>query len=114
MSRLLDPKIIISGAVASVVAFALIEAAKDEQMDGVIALLYRFCDNLETLARTPVGKDTASAVEAQQLSAALRQCALQLSLPPGHPGLVDASKRLLALLEQTAKRHGAWPEDGGE
>ncbi len=91
----------------------LLDALRTDEvpMDEVIAAIHAVSDNLAELARSPVGQGTPAASEAEQLAGVLRQGALALSVPPGHPSLEDGARQMLALLQDIAKRYGAWPED---
>lgn len=99
-----------AGPAALRIGALVVETLKDGQLDKVIEVLYRFCERLEELATSPVGQGTPAAGEGAELAGKLRQAALSLSVPPGHPGLAEAVKGLLDLLESTARQYGAWPE----
>ncbi|MBW2526419.1 MAG: hypothetical protein JRI23_19725 [Deltaproteobacteria bacterium] len=91
---------------------ALVEQAQQESpsFDGVIEVLHRFCDRLEAMGSSPVGRDTPAAQRAAEIAAELRRAALSLSLPPGHPEAARAAQGVLAALEAIAREFGAWPE----
>ncbi len=100
-----------AGQMALHVGAVLLETVKNnEGLDPVIEVIYRFCEKLEALPKSPVGKDTPAGAEATELAQRLRQAALSLSVPPGHPALADAAKALLGLLEEVAKKYEAWPQ----
>jgi len=101
-----------AGPAALRIGGLLVETLKDGAVDKVIEVLYRFCERLEELSTSPVGRGTQAAKEAADHAAKLRQTALALSVPPGHPGLAEGVKQVLDLLEALAKQYDAWPEDG--
>ncbi|MBW2459533.1 MAG: hypothetical protein JRI68_33880, partial [Deltaproteobacteria bacterium] len=100
-----------AGPAALRVGGLLVETLEKGALDKVIEVLYRFCERLEELGTSPIGRGTAAAKEAADHAAKLRQGALSLSVPPGHPGLGDAVKQVLDQLEAMAKQYGAWPEE---
>jgi hypothetical protein len=102
-----------AGPAALHIGAMLLEAVKEEPLDPVIGAIHALCDKLDALGQSPVGRETPAASEAAELSQRLRGGVLGLSLPPGHPGLVEGAKQVLALLEETARRYGSWPGDGG-
>jgi hypothetical protein len=89
----------------------LVEELKGGRLDPVVQAVHRVCERLEVLGKSPVGRDTPAAAEATELAGRLRQGAMGLSLPPGHPQLGAAVQHMLDLLEAVAKQHGAWPDD---
>jgi len=100
-----------AGPAALRIGGLVVETLKDGQLDKVIDVLYRFCERLEEMATSPVGQGTPAASEATEHAGQLRQAALSLSVPPGHPALAEAVKGLLDLLERIARQYGAWPEE---
>ena len=101
-----------AGPAALNVGGLLLDALRTDEVpiDEVIAALHAVCDNLGELSNSPVGKGTQAAAEAARLSGVLRQGALALSVPPGTPALEQGARELLAVLQDVAKRYGAWPE----
>ena len=91
----------------------LVEKADEQDLDPVIGALHGLADSLQELGESPIGQGTPAAAEAKELAQLLRQAAVGLSLPPGHPSLPDAAKQVLTLLEEAARHYGVWPEDGG-
>ncbi len=92
----------------------LFEALKGGSLGPVVEVIYGFCERLEDLSASPVGRDTPAAEEAAGLAQRLRRAAESLSVPPGHPTLAQAVKQTLDLLEGTAKDYDAWPEQSAE
>jgi len=94
------------------VGAALVEELGKETpaLDPLIETLYRFCDRLDAMGASPVGQDTPAATQAAEIAKQLRHAALELSLPPGHPGLAPAAQQVLRTLESIAREFGAWPE----
>ncbi len=84
----------------------LVQALEKEALDPVIGAIHGFSDQLIALGESPVGRDTPAAAEAAELSQRLREGVMGLSLPPGHPELPEGVERVLAVLEETAKRYG--------
>lgn len=102
-----------AGAAALRIGAALVDAVGDERqgLDGIIEVLHRFCERLDELSVSPVGRGTPAAEEATALAARLRRTALTLSLPPGHPDEPAAVQAALKTLEEVARQYDAWPTD---
>ena len=102
-----------AGPAALNVGGLLLDALRTDEvpMDEVIAAVHAVCDNLAQLSNSPVGQGTEAAAEAAELAATLRQGALAISVPPGHPALEEGARQLLAVLQVVAKRYGAWGEE---
>jgi len=98
-----------AGATAMAVGGILMVALKNNDMNPAIDALYRFSEKLGELGKTPVGAGTPAAKEAEELALRIRQQAVHLSYPPEHPALLEGVGKVLGVLEEVAKRYGAWP-----
>lgn len=85
--------------------------ARPPEFDPAIAALHAFCERLEALEQSPLGRGTPAGHEACELAVLLRQGALCLSLPPNDPSLAEGIEELLGLLHHLAQRYGALPEE---
>ncbi len=98
-----------AGATAMAVGGILMVALKNGDMNPAIDALYRFSDKLAELGKTPVGAGTPAAAEADALAVQIRQLVVHLSYPPEHPDLLEGVGTVLGVLEEVARRYGAWP-----
>jgi hypothetical protein len=76
-------------------------------VDPVVDALQGFCDNLDGLTRSPLGRDTPAASEAGELADLVRQGAMCLALQEDGASLREGARELLELLHHVAVRYGA-------
>ncbi len=102
-----------AGPAALNVGGLLLDSLRTDEVsvDEVIAALHAVCDNLKALSESPVGQGTPAAAEAAELSGVLRQGALALSVPPGTEAMEQGAREVLAVLQDVARRYGAWTEE---
>ena len=98
-----------AGTMALNLGGLIIDGLKLGSMDLAIKTIYRFCEKLEELSESPIGKDTESAKEAIKLAEVMKKAIMSLSLPIEHPLLQQGVRSVLSFLEDVAKEYGTWP-----
>ncbi len=83
---------------------------QEPPLDAVLSALNTFSENLELMARSPVGQDTPAAQDAQRIAELMRKAVLCLSVPDPQ-ALLEGARDVLSSLEFIARQFGAWPAD---